>query len=142
MSRPPKPDHPAPHRERVETWEAWAALCAPPIAWAVQFAASSAYSSDGCFAAYGSLRAVGGLNLTFPLILTVLMLIVALGAVALSWALVRRTKDETGKSHRHLLETGKGRTHFMARWALYIGIGFTLAILINLILAGTLPSCG
>ena len=67
-------------------------------------------------------------------------------AIALASFLVSRrtylkTGDETQGDHHHLLETGSGRTRFIALWGMALGAGFAVATAMSTIAFFLLPRC-
>ena len=132
--------HPAPHRDRVATHEALFAVWGAPIAWLVQLSVSFAFSSNPCFAAGDRLFASPGVQLA-PLIASCAALLVALAALWVGVVLFRRTAGETGGGKRHLVETGQGRTRFMAVWAMAFSCVFVVLIAVNIGLLVVLPTC-
>lgn len=132
--------HPAPHRGRVETHEALFAVWAAPLAWLLQLSAIYAFSSAPCFYYGIRLTTHPGVQ-PWPLIIGCVCLLVALAALWLGVVLLRRTKDETGGSKRHLFETGQGRTRFMALWGIAFSAVFVFLIAVNILLLLGMPVC-
>ena len=133
--------HPAPRRARVATWQPLVGIVGAPRLWAAQLTAGSAYGADACFER--GHRLVGGATAAAPaIIVSGVALLGALTAAFLSWRLVRRTRGENGEDSEVVLDTGHGRTHFMARWAIILSLGFALAILVNLVAMLGTPPCG
>ncbi|WP_379539862.1 hypothetical protein [Novosphingobium tardum] len=141
MTRPhDEASHPAPMRDRVTRHEALFAVAGGPLAWFVQVCAGFAASSQPCFRAGESIVAhARGIGL--PLAVGIACLLIAIASVLLSWRLLTRTRNETAGDHQHLLETGRGRTRFMALWGLDLGIVFAGIIALNLVLQVGLQPC-
>lgn len=133
--------HPAPRRARVDTWEAALGIAGAPLLWAAQLTAGSAYGGAGCFTDGGRLTD-GAISLVPPIIVSAVALVLSLAIAAMAWRLVRRTCGEKGEDPEAMLDTGHGRTHFMARFAVLLSLGFSLAILVNLISMLGTPPCG
>jgi len=133
--------HPAPERDRVATHEALFAVWGGAIAWIIQLSASFAFVSPACFR-LGERLPLDWDNRIWPLIIGLVCLAVAIGALWLSSVLLRRTREETGGDHHYLFETGHGRTRFMALWGLFFSAIFTTLILINILLLLGLTGCG
>ncbi|MBV9913279.1 MAG: hypothetical protein JOZ93_11900 [Sinobacteraceae bacterium] len=66
---------------------------------------------------------------------------VALAAAFTGWRLLQLTREEMHGDHRHLVDTGAGRTRFLALWGLVAGIGFAVATAITGIALFILPRC-
>jgi hypothetical protein len=102
----------------------WFGFLAGPFGWTVQTLVDSAVTSHGCFPALSPLSTpvIGGLRgMLFVVSVGAIVLCVAGAAVA--WRDWTRTReehhDQSGTAGRHdqptaLLETGEGRTRFMA----------------------------
>lgn len=120
----PAADHPAPARHRVPATALWFGLLGAPAAWSVQTLVDLPLASHGCFpflspvpvSVIGSLRGIVFVVSIFAILVCIAALTVALKA----W---RRTSAEhqgaSGKASDHAqsssaLETGEGRTRFMA----------------------------
>jgi mono/diheme cytochrome c family protein len=125
-----RPEHPAPHRHRVSSWLTGLILAGPPAAWVIQMTAGEFLSAGGCKA--------------FPvrpvlLIISGICFIAASLASIPAWRQWRRTRHE--KTDDKPIETGEGRTRFLALLGLLESGLFSLAIIITAIaLAGT-PAC-
>ncbi len=132
--------HPAPHRGRVDTHEALFAVCGAPLAWLVQLSANFAMSASPCFV-FGERQLTHPGVQPGPLIVGGVCLVVALAALWLSIVLLRRTREETGGGKHHLLETGHGRTRFLALWGIAFAAVFGALIAINIVLLFGLPIC-
>jgi hypothetical protein len=128
--------HPAPHAHRVEPGERFFGLFGGPIAWFVQLCGGYALASQPCF--------VDGVRVAQPLerahwsmqAMVALMLIAAAVAIAsfiVSWGAFVRTDP--------LMETGGGRTRFLALWGMVLSGGFTVTTAITALAFITLPRC-
>jgi hypothetical protein len=135
-----KQSHPAPHRGRVETYEAVFSVCAAPLAWIAQLSAIYAFTSSPCFAFGERQPAFAGVQ-PWPLVTGTVGLLVALAALRLAFVLYRRTEDEKEGGKRHLFETGTGRTRFLAVWGIAFSGVFSLLIAINIAMLLGLPVC-
>jgi len=132
--------HPAPHRGRVETYEALFSVCGAPLAWIVQLGASFALSSSACFRGGDRLFAHPGVQ-AWPLAISVACLLVALASLWLGLVLLRRTRNEEPGGKHELLERGQGRTRFLAIWGIGFAAVFSLLIAVNILLLLGLPVC-
>jgi hypothetical protein len=115
--------HPAPSRSRASLAALWFGLFGAPAAWSVQTLVNVPLASHGCFPRLSPLATpvVGVRGIAFAVSLAVLVVCVA--ALATSWRSWRGTSHEqqerTGAAEgkgqaQALLETGEGRTRFMA----------------------------
>ena len=127
--------HPAPARGTVRTGALWFGLFGGPLAWSVQTLVNLPVASHGCFPrlqplAYPvtSVRGIAFAVSLFALVVNIAAAFVAFRA----WA---RTRGEhhgaAGKGSRHspetaALETGEGRTRFMALAGVLTSITFLL----------------
>ena len=132
--------HPAPHRDRVAAHEGLFAVWAAPLVWAVQLTVSFAATSNSCFDAGDRLLTHPGVEI-WPLIVSIAALLIALAGLCLSIVLLRRTRDETGGSERRLVETGQGRTRFMAVWGIAFSSVFAFLIAVNIALLLAMSEC-
>jgi hypothetical protein len=129
-------EHPAPARDRVALGGLWFGFLAGPLGWTVQTLVDSAVASHGCFPRLSpvSTPTVGGLRgIVFGVSLAAIALCVAGAAVA--WRDWTRTRAEhhggSGKAKEHaqptaLLETGEGRTRFMALAGVLVSLTFLI----------------
>ena len=137
--------HPAPHAERVKLHESFFALFGGPAAWFIQLCAGVALADQPCFVE--GARAVAPLQSaawTWPamIVLMVIAAVVALLSCLVSWRAFQRTRHEAPGDDAHLMESGSGRTRFLALWGILLGAGFTLATAITAVAFITLPRCG
>jgi hypothetical protein len=128
--------HPAPERGRAGLPALWFGLFGAPAAWAVQTLVNLPLVAHACFPALRPLPmpVVGGLRgMVFGVSLVVL--VVAALATAVSWRSWSRTREEhqasSGSGARlyrstAALETGEGRTRFMALAGLMTSMTFLL----------------
>ncbi len=131
----PPAEHPAPHRHLVNVWLLLAGLGAGPFAWILQLVASYGVASYACFPPLGP--RLGGLPVGWsaeaPGLTAVNLVCLAIALIGLAASFVhwRRTRTEKSGGHESLLETGEGRTRFVASCGMMAGAGFALAILFN-----------
>ncbi|HET7613755.1 MAG TPA: hypothetical protein VFK26_07490 [Gemmatimonadaceae bacterium] len=129
-------EHPAPARGRVALSGLWFGFLAGPLGWTVQTLVDSAVASHGCFPRLSPLSTptVGGLRgIVFAVSLAAIALCIA--GAAVSWRDWTRTREEhhrgSGKASEHaqptaLLETGEGRTRFMALSGVLVSLTFLI----------------
>jgi hypothetical protein len=140
----PLSPHPAPHANRVRLCESFFSLAGGPAAWFIQLCGGYALASQPCFV--NGTRAAAPLaraHWTWPamIILMATAIVVALGALLVSWQAFKRTRHEVQGDEHHLMETGAGRTRFLALWGIALGGGFALATAFTAVGFMTLPRC-
>jgi hypothetical protein len=142
VKAPPLEHHPAPHRDRVGLLPVVFGIAAAPIAWDTQLIANSAFIGHACYPR--------GLPLTEPqwpalwltlLIISLVGIAVAVAAGLVSWRNWRLTHDETGGGEHHVLESGQGRTRFLAMVGMMTSILFLLALIFGTISIFLVPLC-
>jgi hypothetical protein len=134
-------EHPAPARDQVALTGLWFGFLAGPAAWTLQELVDSAITSHQCFPRLFPLSAppmTGLRGLLFVVSVFAILLCVAGAAVA--WRDWTRTRAEhhesTGKAREHahpaaLLETGEGRTRFMALSGILVSVTFLIVVIAN-----------
>ncbi|MEO7043089.1 MAG: hypothetical protein ABI035_12570 [Gemmatimonadaceae bacterium] len=139
-----KPSHPAPSRDQVSPFLLWFGLFGAAAAWSVQLIANYAIAAHGCFPRLVPLTepVFGQATLTLWLV-AISIFATVVGALAVVAALVswRRTSDETGGEAHWLLETGEGRTRFMAAAGMMASSVFLLAIIFHFAVVVLLGHC-
>jgi hypothetical protein len=136
--------HPAPHRNRVASFEAAFGLLGGPVAWFVQLCAGYGMSSWPCFPKdLHRLHPISGYEWTWAAtgLVSLASVVVAVAAALVSQSTLRRTRDEAKGGHSHLLETGSGRTRFLALWGLIGGWAFAGASAFTAVAFFILPRC-
>jgi hypothetical protein len=137
-------NHPAPHRHRVAAAESVFGLLGGPGAWFIQLCAGSVLSNWPCFPEdQHRLAPVQGYEWTWAALglISLAAVAIAVAAFLVSRTLYRRTRDESGGDHQHLMETGAGRTRFLALWGMVAGAGFAVAAAFTGIAFFILPRC-
>jgi hypothetical protein len=124
--------HPAPGARAVGAPLLWLSFLAAPVFWSLQLAAGGSIAGLACIEASGArdttryewaAAAVQAIN--------VAALALAVGALALSIAQVRRTRAAAPEPAGGVMAAGEGRAHFMAVWGLCTSILFIGAIAFN-----------
>lgn len=138
-------EHPAPHRARVRPWVLLAALAAGPFGWIVQLVVGYGVAGHACYPGDGprlTPPAEGwGAQHVGLVALNLICLAIALAGAALSWKSWRKVRGEKSGGARSLLETGEGRTRFLATCGILAGLGFALAIAFNTAEPLVIASC-
>jgi hypothetical protein len=128
------PKHPAPARDQIALGTLWFGLFGAAAAWSVQTVANYVVASHTCFPRLYPLATptIGRAALWWIVVIVSLVALVigVLGGLAAlrSW---RATREETGGHAHWALETGEGRTRFMASAGLVTSGIFIIAILVN-----------
>lgn len=136
--------HPAPHAERVSLLESFFGMFAGPLAWLIQLSCGYALASAPCFRSGSPAPMLPpGSRWTWPAMLALTAAAVAVSLVAffLSLRAFHRTRHETGGDSHHLMESGTGRTRFLALWGMVLGVAFAVAAAITGVAFATVPSC-
>lgn len=130
--------HPAPQRTSIRSSMLWFGLLGGPIAWSVQTLANTAIAAHGCYPQLFPLHASATPGMRGILFgVSLVMIAVAVAALATSWSSWRRTRTEhqdrsgAGRAHGHgtaALETGEGRTRFMALAGFMTSVTFLIVI--------------
>jgi hypothetical protein len=145
--------HPAPARGNVALWTLWFGFLGAPLGWTLQALANTAVASHGCYPSLYPLSSpiTGGMR---GILFAISVVAIALGVAALgmSFATWRRTNDEhqerSGESSRRhdsstaALETGEGRTRFMALSGVLTSIVFLIVIIAHTAAVFVMTPCG
>lgn len=138
------PKHPAPERHSIALGTLWFGLFGAAVAWSVQLLVDYVVAAHSCYPRLYPLATptIGRAPLWWiTVIVSVLMLIVGvLGGLAAvrSWS---ATRHETGGHTQWALDTGEGRTRFMATAGLVTSAIFIVAMLVNTAAAITVTPC-
>lgn len=120
-------------------------LFAGPLAWYLQLCTGYALASVPCFNGDGDrLRApIATLQWTWMAMIVAMgaAVLISLLSLAISWRTYRRTQDEAQGDAQHLLESGEGRTRFLAMWGVFLGSAFAVASAMTAVAFITIPRC-
>lgn len=136
--------HPSPHRDRVGLVPLFVGLWAAPAAWSGQLIVNYALASYACYPRYVPQHHViagwGGIWWGLLAINIAAILVAAAGAaVALrSWF---ATRHEHPGHVGHVLETGMGRSRFLALLGILTSVGFLVAVVFDTIVLLVVPLC-
>lgn len=131
--------HPAPQRHQAHSLSLLFALLGAPAAWTVQLLFGFASTSYLCTGQEGIAipdwldPAVIGFNFA--------ALAVAVTALMVALALVRRTTHEHRQRSGGILDAGEGRIRFLAVWGVFTSIVFFIATLANSFSLFLVSSC-
>jgi hypothetical protein len=135
---------PAPHRERVTFLELAFGLAGGPVAWFLQFNAGYALATWPCFPNDHRMQLpMDGYAWSLPTMVAVMIagVLISLAALWISWRNLQKTREEQPGGRGHLMETGAGRTRFLALWGVMLGGGFALASVVTAVAFVVLPRC-
>jgi hypothetical protein len=114
------------------------------LAWYLQLCTGYALASGPCFHDGDRLRApLATLQWTWTAMIAAMgaAVLIALWSLAVSWRAYRRTQDEAQGDSQHLLESGAGRTRFLALWGVFLGSAFAVASAMTAVAFITVPRC-
>jgi hypothetical protein len=137
--------HPAPHRGKVSLAALTFGLVAAPAAWALQLVVNYSLASHVCFPGYRPLASVAnGWGSVWSVLLTIelVALAVAIAGGITAYSSWQATREEAAGETTHLVEAGRGRTRFLALWALFTSLAFSFALLFSLTGLFVVPLCG
>jgi hypothetical protein len=136
--------HPSPQRHRLSLAVLMTGLAAPPAAWVTQLVVNYALSSYSCYpdslpraSVLAGWRGVW----TIVLIINLLALATAAATTALSYRNWHVVRDEHPGDADDVVEIGEGRSRFIGLAGAISGIGFTLAIVFDLLAILGVPQC-
>ena len=135
---------PGPYRGPVSFAELAFGLAGGPIAWAVEFNVGYGLASWPCFPGDHRMQLpLYGYGWSFPAMVAILFAatFIALVALWVSWRNFQKTRAEPQRQDGHL-DTGTGRTRFLALWGVVFSGGFALASLATGVAYLTVPRCG
>ena len=136
-------EHPSPHRSRVSGAAIAIGLCAAPLAWSLQLLLNVSSASHACFP-----KDVPLLTPEWPslhlvvLVIDLVALAVCLVAGLVAWRSWLKTNHEKPGSGHHVLESGDGRTRFMAMAGMMTSGLFFVAIAFAALNLAALTACG
>ena len=129
-------EHPPPHRRRVGLTALLFGLAGGPVAWIVQLVTEYSLASRLCDSAGRTAPAIGAptwpLAQPWLLVGDIFCLSLALAALAVAILGWRATRAEKPGDTETALQTGDGRSRFMAAAGMLSAAGFAIAILFNL----------
>ena len=143
--------HPAPARGRVSLSALWFGLFGAPAAWSVQTLVNYTVAAHGCYPRLVPLASpVTGALRGIVFGVSLAMLVVGGAATGVAWRTWRATREEhqgsSGRADRHdmrtaLLETGEGRTRFMALAGVLTSLTFVIVSLAHTAVVFLVPPC-
>ncbi|HVX75538.1 MAG TPA: hypothetical protein VHB49_05385 [Bradyrhizobium sp.] len=119
------------------------ATLAPPLAWSVHLVASYALASYSCFPD-GTPQASPSFDGLRSLLIAIDIVTMAIAVVAIVISYWNWTKisEEMAVTQSPMMETGEGRTRFLAIWGLLIGVGFLVTVGFDFVGLWILQPCG
>lgn len=145
--------HPAPARGSVALWTLWFGFLGAPLGWSLQSLANTAVASHGCYPSLYPLSApqTGGMR-GILFVISLVAIVLGTAALVMSFSTWRRTNNEhqekSGEGARGhnqstaALETGEGRTRFMALSGVLTSIVFLIVILAHTAAVFVMTPCG
>ena len=145
--------HPAPARGKVALWALWFGFLGAPLGWTLQTLANTSVASHGCYPQLFPLDkpSTGGMRgILFAI--SIVAIAAGVAALAVSFSSWRRTNNEHQEKSgtaacQHgdsaaALETGEGRTRFMALSGVLTSIVFLIVILAHTAAIFVVTPCG
>ncbi len=136
--------HPSPHRDRVGLVPLFFGLWAAPAAWSGQIIVNYALASYVCYPRYAPQQQViagwGGIWWGLLAINIVAILAAAAGAAVASRSWLATRHEHPGHTG-HVLETGVGRSRFLALLGILTSVGFLVAVAFDTVVLFVVPLC-
>ena len=135
---------PGPYRGPVSFAELAFGLAGGPIAWAVELNVGYGLASWPCFPGERRLQLpLYGYDWSWPAMVAILFAatFVSLLALWVAWRGFQKSHAEAPRPDGHV-DTGTGRTRFLALWGIVFSGGFALASLATGVAYLTMPRCG
>ena len=121
----------------------WFAILGAPTAWSIQQLVSPTIFAHGCYPEDMPLfEPIWGNALGVTLWIEAIAIVLCVAAGVVAWRNWRRTRDEKEGSAHHLMESGDGRTRFMALVGLICSGLFLIAVAFSTALLYMVPPCG
>lgn len=135
--------HPSPHAGRISALRQLLILAGAPLAWTLQITLGYGAAAYACYPKDTSLPRPVLPHLQLALtILSGAAIAVAVLCALLAWRDLRHTRNELPGGHRHLLETGEGRSRFMALCGVISSLLFLGGLLLTTSVLLLVPPCG
>jgi hypothetical protein len=145
-------EHPAPARRDAALSALWFGFVGAPAAWSVQTLVNLSLVSHSCYPRLTPLAspATGGVR-GIAFTVSLVALAVCLAAAFVSWRTWWRTREEhqrgSGRAQQHqpssaLLETGEGRTRFMALAGVLTSVTFLVVSALHMSTIFLVSPCG
>jgi hypothetical protein len=142
-SAPRRQPHPSPHRGRVGPWTTWLAILGAPSAWNLQLLINTTLVGHGCYPHDVPLATPTWNQLGFiSVAVEVTALAICVAAGVAGWRNWSRTRDEKQGDLHHLVESGDGRTRFMAVVGIMTSALFLVATAFATLNLAGVPQCG
>lgn len=135
--------HPSPHRHRVSRWAIWFGLLGAPVAWSLQELVNVSVAGYACYP--------HDIPLALPLWpqlksisawVEIVALVVCVAAFIVAFSNWRRSRNEKPGHAHQVLESGDGRTRFMAMAGILVSALFFCATVLATINIAGVPPCG
>ena len=134
--------HPAPHRHRFSTSWLIAALVAPPLGWSLHLVANYALASHSCYPMDVPKSPVHpGLLWGSLIAIDVISLVLSAASAFIAYSAWQSSRQEMAEHRSKMVETGEGRTRFLAAWGLLISVLFFITVASDSASLWILKSC-
>lgn len=135
--------HPSPQAGRLNVWRQLLILAGAPLAWSLQIILGYGAAAYACYPNRVPLAQpiLPRLHLSLTMLSAAAIAVAALCAL-LAWHDWRHTRAESPGGHKHLLETGEGRTRFMALCGVISSLLFLGALLLTTSVLVLVSPCG
>jgi len=135
-------EHPAPQRARAPCAALAFGLLAAPIGWALHLLVNYSIAGNYCAGTALTAATTGSDDTISAIFLVDLMAVVlAIAGAYIAFELWERTRQETEGSAHHLVQSGEGRTRFLAMCGVLTSILFGLAVIFDVIGVMAGPPC-
>ncbi len=134
--------HPAPHRHRFSIAWLIAALIAPPLGWSVHLVANYALASHSCYPIdVPKSPAHPALLWGSLIVIDVVSLALSAASGFIAYSAWQTSRHEMAEHRSQMVETGEGRTRFLAAWGLLTSGLFFVMVASELASLWILKSC-
>ncbi len=135
-------DHPSPHRDRVGPWSIGFGLLAAPLVWVVELLVNFGLAAYACYPHDIPLAsALWGWLHGYLVVVDVVAVLVCAAATVVALRMWRKTRHERPGSGHHLMESGDGRTRFLAMTSVLTSLLFLVAVLLQVFNVFVVPAC-
>jgi hypothetical protein len=117
--------HPAPDREQLGAWRLGICLFGAPGAWIAQMLGSEILTGNGCKNDHW----FGAHLFSFLTALDLACFIAGVASCLTAWRVWQKTRHENEGEGHHLMNSGEGRTRFLALLGCFSSLIFITAIL-------------
>ena len=121
----------------------WFAILGAPAAWSLQQLVNPPIFAHGCFPHdMPLLDSIWANGRMVAMTVEAIAILICIAAGGFAWRSWQRSRDEKPGSGHHLMESGDGRTRFMAMVGLICSGLFLIAVVFETAMLYMVPSCG